>query len=177
MSSKRTADWYARCLAEPATAHAEWQDHGVAVLPLGARFEAVRIPDAVAYVATESAEDRVVDIALALALEGPVIHDSRGRNYYALVEPGAAERWRARSAVECLGYGTHLGVPDMGQDRAAPNRPIYWAATPGPGEYFCRIAAVQLLVRIGAARLAEAVQKEHDSAAHSGLVREVTAHG
>ncbi|MFD3467528.1 hypothetical protein ACFWWM_14380 [Streptomyces sp. NPDC058682] len=45
MSWKKTADWYARSLADPAAAHAAWREHGVAVLPLGARFEAVRIPD------------------------------------------------------------------------------------------------------------------------------------
>ncbi|MFB0628361.1 hypothetical protein [Streptomyces sp. AB3(2024)] len=92
MSSKRTADWYASCLPEPADAHAEWQDHGIAVLPLGARFEAVRIPDALAYAATESSEHRVVDMALALAFEGPLIHDSRGRNHYALVEDPVTTR-------------------------------------------------------------------------------------
>ncbi|MFJ7592147.1 hypothetical protein ACIQZO_33250 [Streptomyces sp. NPDC097617] len=155
MSWKKTADWYARCLPDPAAAHTAWREHGVAVLPLGARFEAVRVPDALAHAAVESSEDRVVDLALALALEGPVIHDPRGRNHYALVEPGTAERWRSREAVECLGDGTHLGVPDIGRDRAASKWSLYWAAAPGPGAYFCRVAAVRLLVRVGAARLAE----------------------
>ncbi|MFG2989980.1 hypothetical protein ACGFZK_11935 [Streptomyces sp. NPDC048257] len=156
MFSKETADWYARCLGEPGAAHAAWQEHGVAVLPLGVRFEAVRIPDGLAHAAVQSIEDRVVDLALTLALEGPVIHDARGRNHYALVEPGTAERWRSRSAVECLGHGTYLGVPDMGRDRSGSDRSLYWAAAPGPGAYFCRVAAVRLLVRVGAARLAEA---------------------
>ncbi|MFI7355053.1 hypothetical protein ACIBTP_14000 [Streptomyces avidinii] len=155
MFSKETADWYARCLGDHAAAHAAWQEYGVAVLPLGVRFEAVRIPDGLAHAAVESTEDRVVDLAFTLALEGPVIHDPRGRNRYALVEPGTAQRWRSRDAVECLGYGTHLGVPGMGRDRSAPGRPLYWAAAPGPGAYFCRVAAVRMLVRVGAARLAE----------------------
>ncbi|MFF4421195.1 hypothetical protein ACFY04_10490 [Streptomyces sp. NPDC001549] len=155
MSCKKTADWYAQSLADPAAAHAAWREYGVAVLPLGARFEAVRIPDALVHEAVESSEDRVVDLALALALEGPVIHDARGRNHYALVAPGTARRWRSRSAVECLGDGTHLGVPDLGRDRSAPGRCLYWAAAPGAGAYFCRVAAVRLLVRVGAARLAE----------------------
>ncbi|MFG2971660.1 hypothetical protein ACGFYY_01485 [Streptomyces sp. NPDC048331] len=161
MSWKKTADWYARCLPDPAAAHTAWREHGVAVLPLGARFEAVRIPDALAHAAVESSEDRVVDLSLTLALEGPVIHDSRGRNRYALVEPGTAEGWRRRprSAVECLGHGTHLGVPDIGRDRVVPGRPLYWASAPGPGSYFCRVAAVRLLVRVGAARLAEVVER------------------
>ncbi|MEU6863693.1 hypothetical protein ABZ924_10520 [Streptomyces sp. NPDC046876] len=156
MSAKTTAQWYACCLDDPADAHAEWQDHGVAVLPLGVRFEAVRIPDAFAHAATDSTAHDVVDIALALGLEGPVIHDARGRNYYALVEPGTSGRWSARSPLECLGHGTHLGVPDLGHYRPVPHRPLYWAATPGPGAYFCRTAAVRLLARVGAARLAEA---------------------
>lgn len=166
MFSKRTADWYASCLSEPANAHAEWQDHGVAVLPLGASFEAV-----------VSSDRRLVDIALARALEGPVIHDSRGRNYYALVEPGTSDRWSARSPVECLSRGTHLGVPDTTVDRPSEGRPIYWASPPAPGAYFCRTAAVQLLVPIGAARIAEAVQETHQAAASSGLEREVTTRG
>ncbi|MER6252436.1 hypothetical protein ABT224_13860 [Streptomyces sp. NPDC001584] len=155
MSCKKTADWYARSLADPAAAHAAWREHGVAVLPLGARFEAVRIPDPLARAAVRSADDRVVDLALALALEGPVIHDARGRNHYALVAPGTAQLWRSRSAVECLGDGTHLGVPDPRRDRSGPDRPLHWAAAPGPGAYFCRVAAVRLLVRVGEARLAE----------------------
>ncbi|MFJ6486030.1 MULTISPECIES: hypothetical protein [unclassified Streptomyces] len=155
MSWKKTADWYASSLADPAAAHAAWWEHGVAVLPLGARFEAVRIPDPLARAAAESSDERVVDLALTLALEGPLIHDSRGRNRYALVEPGTAECWRTRSAVECLGHGTHLGVPELGRDRPVPGRPLYWASLPGPGAYFCRVAAVQLLVRVGGARLAE----------------------
>ncbi|MFJ3960024.1 hypothetical protein [Streptomyces sp. NPDC090036] len=154
MSWKKTADWYACCLADPAAAHAAWREHGVAVLPLGARFEAVRIPDALAHAAVESSADRVVDLALTLALEGPVIRDARGRNRYALVEPGTGEDWQPRSAVECLGDGTHLGVPDIGRDRVGPGRTLYWASAPGPGAYFCRVAAVRLLVRVGRARLA-----------------------
>ncbi|MFB6477915.1 hypothetical protein ACFCXF_07635 [Streptomyces virginiae] len=74
---------------------------------------------------------------------------------YALVEPGTGEDWQSRSAVECLGDGTHLGVPDIGRDRVGPGRALYWASTPGPGAYFCRVAAVRLLVRVGRARLAE----------------------
>ncbi|WP_079406081.1 hypothetical protein [Streptomyces sp. 3211] len=153
MSCKKTADRYARSLADPAAAHAAWREHGVAVLPLGVRFEAVRIPDGLVHGAVESSEDRVVDLPLALALEGPVIHDARGRNHYALVAPGTALRWRSRGAVECLGDGTHLGVPDPVRDRAAPGRCLYRAVAPGAGAHFCHVAAVRLLVRVGEARL------------------------
>ncbi|MGZ9933325.1 hypothetical protein ACXNSR_26010 [Streptomyces sp. NC-S4] len=159
MTWKKTADWYARSLADPAAAHAAWWEHGVAVLPLGARFEAVRIPDPLAHAAVESSDDRIVDLALTWALEGPVIHDPRGRNRYALVEPGTAERWKPQSTVECLGHGTHLGVPDLGRVRPVSSRTLYWASTPGPGAYFCRVAAVRLLVRVGRARLAEEVAR------------------
>ncbi|MCX5194438.1 hypothetical protein OOK31_11105 [Streptomyces sp. NBC_00249] len=158
MSCRKTADWYARCLSDPEVAHAEWRERGVAVLPLGVRFEAVRIPDGLAHAATQSARDDVVDLVLAVALEGPVIHDARGRNRYALVEHGTAQRWSPRSTVECLGHGTHLGVPDLGRERAAAHRHLYWASSPAPGAYFCRTAAVRLLVRVGEARLAEAAE-------------------
>ena len=155
MSAKTTADWYAHCLPDPADAHAEWREYGVAILPLGEYFEAVRIPGRIALAAVDGGEGRVVDLSLALALEGPVIHDSRGRNYYALVEPGTGRNWNPRHAVECLGHGTHLGVPDIGQDRPAPGRPVYWAAVPGPNAFFCRPSALGLLVRVGVARLTE----------------------
>ncbi|MEU8772857.1 hypothetical protein [Streptomyces sp. NPDC048606] len=156
MSCRRTADWYARCLDDPAVAHAEWRERGVAVLPLGARFEAVRIPDALARAATLSDRDDVVGLVLAVALEGPVIHDARGRNHYALVEPGTARGWGARAGAECLGHGTYLGVPDPLRARGEERRPLYWAAPPVPGDWFCRTAAVRLLVRVGEARLGEA---------------------
>ncbi|MBT2468508.1 hypothetical protein J7E97_11615 [Streptomyces sp. ISL-66] len=149
--------WLAASNPEPNQAENEWQDHGLALLRLG-RFEVVRIPDAIVHAAMGSAEDAVVDFALTWAVEGAVIHDSRGRNHYALVAPGTKDRWRIRAGVECLGPGTHLGVPGPSLVRATPHRPIYWAALPASGSYFCRTAVVQLLVRVGAARLAEAAE-------------------
>ncbi|MET8749552.1 hypothetical protein ABZW32_05635 [Streptomyces sp. NPDC004667] len=147
--------WLAGSNPQPQQAEAEWQEHGLALLRLG-RFEAVRIPDDIVHAATESSVSGVADLAVAWALEGAVIHDARGRNHYALVEPGTSERWRIRAGVECLGPGTHLGVPDTTLVRATPHRPIHWAALPPSGAYFCRTAAIRLLVRVGAARIAEA---------------------
>ncbi|MCX5014874.1 hypothetical protein OG765_37070 [Streptomyces sp. NBC_00555] len=93
-----TADWYAHCLDDPRDAHTEWREYGVAVLPVGEYFEAVRLPGVLADAAAASDVTAVVNHALSELLEGPVIHDTRGRNYYALVEPGTRERWRSRQA-------------------------------------------------------------------------------
>ncbi|MEU7554060.1 hypothetical protein AB0B01_17265 [Streptomyces sp. NPDC044571] len=154
MAENTTSDWYAHSLADPADAYAEWKAHGVAVLPLGEFFEAVRLPEELANAAAASEVTAVVNDALA-GLEGPVIHDSRNRNYYALVAPGTRDHWSSRHQVECLGHGTQLGVPELDRHRPDPGHPIYWAAAPGPGAFFCHVAALKLLIRIGTARLAD----------------------
>ncbi|MFF5808283.1 hypothetical protein [Streptomyces sp. NPDC012746] len=155
MASKIAADWYAHYLEDPGDAYTEWQQYGVAVLPLGEWADAVRLPEVLvhAFVASDTTAD--VNVAVAEVLEGPVIHDARGRNYYAFVPPGTAPQWHlSHLGVECLSHGTHLGVPDISQDRPSPRRPIYWAACP-EAKRFCHMASVGLLVRIGTARLAE----------------------
>lgn len=164
--------WLASSNPEPRQAQAEWQDHGLALLRLG-RFEVVRIPDAIVHAATESSQNGVADLAVTWALEGAVIHDSRGRTYYALVSPGTSDRWRVRAGVECLGPGTHLGVPDTTLVQATPHRPIYWAALPAAGAYFCRTAVIQLLVRVGAARIVEVSEPVPNTAP----VKEAASHG
>ncbi|MFD9075463.1 hypothetical protein ACFVZ2_36525, partial [Streptomyces lasiicapitis] len=40
------ADWFARAHPSPREAVAEWANRGVTLLPLGVRFDAVRVPAA-----------------------------------------------------------------------------------------------------------------------------------
>ncbi|MFJ5059009.1 hypothetical protein ACIP96_06265 [Streptomyces nigra] len=101
-------------------ARAEWSSCGVAMLPLGGLFAAVRIPGELVYAFTRTRDWRTVDPFLRETLAGPVICDPHnGGRYYALVPGGvpitwkeAAEDWRV-SDVEVLGRDTVLGVPSV----------------------------------------------------------------
>ncbi|GGS92910.1 MULTISPECIES: hypothetical protein [Streptomyces] len=150
-------DWYARALHNPAEAHAAWRTCGVAVLPLGECFEAIRFPQALAAAAVGCTTATVVNLAFADALEGPIIHDPRGGNYYLLVAPGTRTRWNRthQRHAECLGTDTHLGVPHPAHHHPTRTRPLYWANPPTPHAPFCRTAAANLLLRIATARLTE----------------------
>ncbi|WP_237307273.1 hypothetical protein [Streptomyces alboflavus] len=102
-------DWFARAHPLPDQAHTEWARHGVALLPLGRRFEAIRIPAAHLHTAVGSAEPHTVAQALAERLHGPVFRDTRYSEapYYALVPPDTA--WA--DAEQHLGRDAYLGVP------------------------------------------------------------------
>lgn len=53
-------DWLAKAHPVPRQAMAEWANHGVALLPLGARFDAVRVPASRIHAAVGSDEPSVV---------------------------------------------------------------------------------------------------------------------
>lgn len=149
--------WLASSHRTPEQPWHEWAADGVAVLPTGSAFDAVRIPAVIVHAAVESADADTVGIALAERLDGPVIHDARGRNYYALVRPRVRIDLEPTSpGVELLPAQTHLGVPAVERCENTPVTPIYWAV-PGNRPGHCDAAAVALLVRVGAARLADAV--------------------
>ncbi|MFF8872674.1 hypothetical protein [Streptomyces massasporeus] len=121
--------WLASAHPSPGIAFREWGSVAkLALIPLGRRFEAVRIPQDVVQRASGSGTRPVTPAWLAHYLNsGPVIHDPGFRRYYALVPPGTARTWCAPVA-ECLGGGTYLGVPRadrIGLDEHA--RASYWA--------------------------------------------------
>ncbi|MCZ4602898.1 hypothetical protein O3S80_03755 [Streptomyces sp. Lzd4kr] len=131
-------------------ARIEWREQGLALLPLGGLFSAVRLPAALVLAAghldTAGAE---ADAMLTEVLDGPVICDPRGRRYYALVPPSVPRTWRQaadewRSAdVDVLGRDTLLGVPrvDLDADSAQPGA-SYWAAPMESAGVLCRPLAV-----------------------------------
>lgn len=101
----------------------EWQEHTVAMLPLGILFSAVRLPGDLVRAAgflRGKPDLAQVDACLDEVLDGgPVICDPQGHRYYAIVPAdmpesykGAAEDWRPLG-VEILGRGTYLGVPPL----------------------------------------------------------------
>ncbi|MFJ2739309.1 hypothetical protein ACIO3O_06535 [Streptomyces sp. NPDC087440] len=104
------ADWLAHTSDEPASAHAEWAERGVAVLPLGRRFDAVRVSGVLVRAA----------LAANAVAHRPLILDPHSDTYYALVPPQTTETWTCAFGT-CLGRGAWLGVPH-------PER----AAAPGP---------------------------------------------
>ncbi|WP_328930680.1 hypothetical protein OG429_40790 (plasmid) [Streptomyces sp. NBC_00190] len=159
MTRRTMADWLAGSHARPEQVRAEWRERGIAVLPIGSAFDAVRLPEQLVHAAVgdRALGQAYTDFALEVHLDGPVIHDGHGRNYYALVPAGTVSAWRSAAGAECLGLGTHLGVPALDVHEYGPTHPVYWAAV-GPRPAYCDPASVALLVRIGAARLAEAAE-------------------
>ncbi|MFG3281619.1 hypothetical protein [Streptomyces sp. NPDC048111] len=118
------AAWLASSLNRPEDAYRQWADRHVALLALGRRFSAVRLAHELLYAV--AAQDSATTDAVLRKLHGPVIHDARNRQFYALVPsspPGAA----IGPCAAYLGLGHYLGTPRPGTDE--PDGPLatYWA--------------------------------------------------
>lgn len=145
------ATWLAHAHPDPTVVHKEWRDQVLAVLPLGARFDAVRIPADVLHAGVIVRPAGLAPL-LEQLLGGPVIQDST-RWFYALVPVGPAARWQSRAA-DYLGLGTWLGVPQV--DQLAPPG-MHWVVPVREPIRLCDLARVAELVEVGAARLATGV--------------------
>ncbi|MFI1723958.1 hypothetical protein [Streptomyces sp. NPDC020489] len=148
-------------------ARMEWRELGVAMLPLGGLFSAVRLPGRLVQALAATAAPAAVDAFLADALDdGPVICDQHGGSrYYALV-PGsvprtwrqACEEWRAQD-VDVLGRETILGVPAINAvDPTAPELASYWSVPMPSAAMLCRPLLVARLIAAGQHALTEASQ-------------------
>ncbi|MEI5102264.1 hypothetical protein RB200_31925 [Streptomyces sp. PmtG] len=107
---------------------ADWEERGVALLPLGRRFDVIRVPAERIHAALGSDEDVTVASGLRAWLEGPVIRDLRSPRgpYYVLIAPDAD--WDG--PPERLTTGAYLGVPRPGHSTV----PTRWVVlTPHPG--------------------------------------------
>ncbi|MFE6337275.1 hypothetical protein ACFVOK_29285 [Streptomyces sp. NPDC057798] len=127
----------------------EWRDQGLALLPLGTLFSAVRLPGPLVRALAASVDPEDIDAFLGEALKGgPVIHGPEGRRYYALVPPGTTLDWRAPAAA-CLGDGTYLGVPrtDLTELEAHASG-SYWAVPFTRPGWLCKTADVLALVTV-----------------------------
>ncbi|QUI32421.1 hypothetical protein H9W91_17305 [Streptomyces alfalfae] len=127
------SNWLAHAQDGSEQAWLEWETSGVALLPLGRRFNAVRMPEPLVYAALDTTEPQEVARFLTQVLAGPVIYDGRtmGGTYYALVEPreqtDEPRAWKHEGAAPLLSDGTFLGVPRL--DRTQPPG-THWIVRP-----------------------------------------------
>ncbi|WP_239072119.1 hypothetical protein [Streptomyces bauhiniae] len=132
-------DWLAGAHAYPGQVRREWARCGLALLPLGFRFDAVRIPGDLVHAAVGS-------LAAGDALDGPVIHDVRtlGATYWALVPH--QDDWTGDPDTPLLSHGTYLGVPDL-TVTGPPGS--FWVTTPRRRHHLCRAEEVLALIACG----------------------------
>lgn len=165
--------WLLATHPAPEQARREWSEPGgVALLPLGTLFCAVRIPKALVMSAVQvelTGEekddylfDAMVDVGLFESLDGPVICDHHQARYYALAPASMPDRWHKAAAewsalgVEFLGSGTHLGVPRVEATRADPGKwASHWAVEMESPGMLCDPQAIARLIAAGARRLAK----------------------
>ncbi|MDT7847175.1 hypothetical protein [Streptomyces justiciae] len=131
--------WLVRAHAVPSKARTEWTKQGVALLPLGRKFSAIRLPGKLVHAAAGSDEHQAVAELLDDALRGPVIHDtmSVAHSYYALV--GTWSEWVGYEDTPLLGTETFLGVPDIGRTEPPGS---YWVVAPRYRHVLCRTGRV-----------------------------------
>jgi hypothetical protein len=153
-------DWLLSATESPDGAFREWDRQGMALLPCGTLFSAVRIPEAIVHAAVLSMDDEEVDARLAVSLlGGPVICDTVARRYYALV-PAGTTRWKAPDTI-CLGHGCHLGIPLPGRTgHDSQEWRSYWSVPMESVGALCVPDAVADLVAIGRYRLARQTATE-----------------
>ncbi|MGW0461152.1 putative ATP-grasp-modified RiPP [Streptomyces tendae] len=153
------SEWLVRSDPSPERARREWAAQGVALLPLGERFAAVRMPASVVHTAVQSEDGDQVAVSLGESLGGSIIYDRRvaGGTYYALVQGHAALVWPYGDVAVCLGRGTYLGVPRI--DRQQPPG-TYWVVPPRYEGDLCAPRAITALVREGQARLARRTETD-----------------
>ncbi len=156
--------WLLAAHPEPKQARAEWAEHGVALLPLGTLFSAVRIPAALVQALAATTELPELDAFLEDALDGgPVICDPSGSRYYALVPASVPRTWRAAvddwrtQDVDALGRGSYLGVPRV--DAVEP-RPLgtYWSVPMPSAAVLCPPLTVARLIAAGVHQLSETAE-------------------
>ncbi|MFJ2739057.1 hypothetical protein ACIO3O_05270 [Streptomyces sp. NPDC087440] len=139
--------WLARTHADPHVVEEEWRALGRALLPLGIRFDAVRIPTTIIHTALGTDSRAEVGPFLSQLLDGgPVVQDSD--TMYALVSPGQAGKWAAPTG-SYRGRGW-LTVPCPDQ-LAGPG--LHWLTEMSRPGRLCDLSEVQRLVVRGFAAL------------------------
>ncbi|MGW3110571.1 hypothetical protein [Streptomyces sp. NPDC001091] len=122
--------WLAGAHPTPARVRTQWAEDEVALVPLGIRFAAIRIPADLMHagIGSEHRED-VADVARDV-FRGPVMIGARnigGLTYWAIVPWRPGVYWPAMPETPYLGVGTHLSIPAVGCTE--PPGP-HWIAPP-----------------------------------------------
>lgn len=144
-------EWLAREHPVPSQAIDEWDHHRLAMLPMGGRLAAIRLPGDLVHAAVGSADREEISAALAELLEGPVLHDARSvGTYYALIAWHDDLVWDHEAVAPCLAGGHYVGVPRI--DCLEPSHP-YWVVAPRHGDDLCDLTAVAALVVTGLERM------------------------
>ncbi|WP_051820064.1 hypothetical protein [Streptomyces sp. NRRL S-920] len=132
-------------------------DRGVALLPLGQRFEVARLPERLVLAAMCTTDPQRIAVLLGRALNGPVIYDNlaMGGMYYALTRPRTGRAWEHKNVPPCLGAGSYLGVPRL--DRTEPPG-LHWVIPPRFEGDLCEPATVAALISFGLNASQEAEQ-------------------
>ncbi|MET8688458.1 hypothetical protein ABZV77_30055 [Streptomyces sp. NPDC004732] len=139
-------DWLARAQDEPRQAHREWAERGIALLPLGTRFNVVCLPARLVHATVGTDDLDIVTATLAELLDGPVIHNRVQHQYYPLVERTPTTRWiQEYGEAPMLGKGGYLSVP--ASDLTGPTG-LHWAVRPRIVGDLCPVQSVAALVRI-----------------------------
>ncbi|MEV6756702.1 hypothetical protein [Streptomyces sp. NPDC051214] len=145
-SDGAVALWFAQAQQGVAQARREWMDRGVALLPCGTRFCAVRLSGRLVHAACGTDRTEMVRGTLAGMLAGPVICDAFASHYYALVQPTPPRAWQHQEVAPLLGTGTYLGVPAT---RLTHPPGTYWLVLPElPGD-LCALPPVTTLITEG----------------------------
>ncbi|MGW4301800.1 hypothetical protein ACWEHT_18775 [Streptomyces sp. NPDC004646] len=138
--------WLSGTHAQPQVVLRSWTRFGSALLPLGGRFGAVRIPADILHTAVDSDDDKVIAAAARDTLRGPIIAGAfaRQRAYWALAPWRPLTYWPDfLTSTPYLGPGHHLTVPSL--TRVNPPIP-YWVAPPRYRYDLCSLEHVFNLV-------------------------------
>ncbi|GGV13508.1 hypothetical protein [Streptomyces spectabilis] len=137
---RAVSQWLAEADPRPGKVWAEWEKHGIALLPLGRRFDAIRVPAERIHAAADSDKPEVVATVLHAWIDGPVFRDFRSSMgpYYVLISTGAD--WDGPD--ERLTTDTYLGVPRPGHSTMLSR----WVVLPSHPGALCDTRHVQTLL-------------------------------
>jgi hypothetical protein len=98
------AHWLAAASSESAQVNSDWQEWGLALMPVGRLWDVVKV------LAVDEGSEMAAAGFMGCGIDGPVILDPHSGVHYLLVPRGTAETWSV-PGTECLGDACYLGVP------------------------------------------------------------------
>ncbi|MEU1021568.1 hypothetical protein ABZ366_05565 [Streptomyces sp. NPDC005904] len=143
------ATWLACAQQAPEQARREWADTGVALLPLGRRFEAARLPARLVLAAVDTYDPPEITERLTRFLNGPAFFDGRamvGTFDILMRTHRTGHVWKYQDIAPRLGVGNYLGVPRMGRTKPPGT---HWVVPPRFEGDLCEPATVEALIGFG----------------------------